>query len=187
MYQIIPVDNINSEIGIEINDIFGEEGKEKYSIDFSEAVDNLDDEEKNELNINNVNYSNITMERSNGKWVLISQITPKINENKGKDFKLSLFPNKKLINYNYLNVSLKSLKSELGYFKDAFTSPEGKIALIQFEDYIAIYKIENGTIIASPLEIIDINEDAEIIMAEWCSSSYVDQWEKVFIDGEEVK
>ena len=60
----------------------------------------------------------------------------------------------------------------------------GKIALVQFYDYIAIYKIENGNLITEPLEMIPIGENDEIIMSEWSSGSYVEQWEKAFVDGE---
>ena len=83
-------------------------------------------------------------------------------------------------------ISWKDLKNELGIFKDVFISPLYKIALIQFNEYISIYKIEDGNIIAEPLEMIPINENEKVVMAEWCSGKYVEQWEKVFIDGEVI-
>lgn len=83
-------------------------------------------------------------------------------------------------------ISWKDLKSELGLFKDAFISPLGKIALIQFDKYISIYKIENGMLITEPIEMIPIDENEEVIMAEWCDGSYVEQWEKVFLDGDVI-
>ena len=67
-----------------------------------------------------------------------------------------------------------------------FASALYKISLIQFNEYISIYKIEDCNIIAEPLEMIPINENEEIVMAEWCSGKYVEQWEKVFIDGEVI-
>ena len=62
----------------------------------------------------------------------------------------------------------------------------GKIALIQFDKYISIYKIENGMLITEPIEMIPIDENEEVIMAEWCDGSYVEQWEKVFLDGDVI-
>ena len=38
--------------------------------------------------------------------------------------------------------------------------------------------------ITEPLEMIPIGENDEIIMSEWSSGSYVEQWEKAFVDGE---
>ena len=60
----------------------------------------------------------------------------------------------------------------------------GKIILVQFDTYIAVYKIENGSLITEPLVTTPIDEKDEIIMSEWCSGTYVEEWEKTFIDGE---
>lgn len=184
IYQIVPIANINSSEGVQINEIFNNEAKGKYNEDFHKAVSNLTKDELNTVDTSNIDYSNITMERSLGKWMLISKILPKNNDYTGIDFKLSLFPNKKLINYNYLNISWKTLKSELGFFKDAYTSPNRKIALIQYDEYLAVYRIDNGILVLSPVAIIPIGENDEIIMAEWCEGSYVKAWEKSFYDGE---
>ena len=104
----------------------------------------------------------------------------------GESFKLSILPDSRFINYNSLYISWKALKQQLGLFKDAFISPLGKIALIQFDKYISIYKIENGMLITEPIEMIPIDENEEVIMAEWCDGSYVEQWEKVFLDGDVI-
>ena len=34
--------------------------------------------------------------------------------------------------------------------------------------------------------MIPIDENEEVIMAEWCDGSYVEQWEKVFLDGDVI-
>ena len=84
----------------------------------------------------------------------------------GEDVNLDILPDKRFINYNLMYISWKDLKNELGIFKDVFISPLYKIALIQFNEYISIYKIEDGNIIAEPLEMIPINENEEIVMGE---------------------
>ena len=184
IYKIVPVANINSNEGVQINEIFNNDAKEKYNDDFYKVVNSLSEDELKVLNVSNIDYSNITMERNFGKWVLISKIKAKNDTFDGFDFKLSLLPNKKLINYNYLNISWKSLKSELGFFKDAYTSPNGEIVLIQYNEYIAIYRIDNGVLLSYPLAAIPIDKNDEIIMAEWSEGTYVEQWEKIFSDGE---
>ena len=66
---------------------------------------------------------------------------PKNMNEDGEEFNIGILPEKRFINYNTMYISWKDLKSELGLFKDAFISPLGKIALIQFDKYISIYKI----------------------------------------------
>ena len=88
-----------------------------------------------------------------------------------------------MINYNSLYIPWKSLIDELTFLKDAYTSPGGKIAIVQFSDYISIYRIVNGVIQGSPLSTILIEDNEEIVMAVWCSGNYVDSWEKFFLDG----
>ena len=46
IYQTIPIDNINSNVGISIDEIFSSEAKEKYKKDFNEALNTLSDSKK---------------------------------------------------------------------------------------------------------------------------------------------
>ena len=69
------------------------------------------------------------------------------------------------------------------FLKDAISSPNGEIAIVKYEKYLVIYKIDNGHLSSSPLENIILNEGEEIIMAEWCSNGYIDDWQKAFEDG----
>lgn len=183
IYQIIPINNINIEKGLSIDEIFNSSEKEKYLSEFNLEIERLSNEKNSELDILNIDYSNIAIERRIGKWMFVANILPNNISEKGEEVKVSMIPGKKFINYNSLYISWKILKGELGFFKDAFISPLGKIALIQFDNYIAVYKIESGIIITEPLSMIPIDTDEEVIMAEWCDGSYVKQWEKVFSDG----
>lgn len=184
IYQIIPVNNINIESGLQTDEIFTETEREKYLGELQKEINSLSNEEIDSLDISSIDYNNIAIERRVGRWRFIVNLLPKNMSNTGKNFKLSILPDSRFINYNSMYISWKSLKQQLGFFKDAFISPLYKIALIQFDTYIGIYKIDNGNLITEPLVIIPIDENDEIIMAEWCSGSYVEHWERVFIDGE---
>ena len=59
--------------------------------------------------------------------------------------------------------------------------------LVQFNNYLSVYKINNGMIEESPLANTPIYPNEEIIMTEWCGSSYVDQWERIFLNGEIIE
>lgn len=184
IYQIIPVNNINIENGLQADEIFTGVEKEKYLDEFHKEIDSLPKYLLDKVNISSIDYNNLAIERRIGRWSFVANLLPKSMNDSGKSFKISILPDSRFINYNYLYISWKSLKEQLGFFKDAFISPLGKIALIQFENYIVIYRVENGSIITEPLATVPIGENDEIIMSEWCSGSYVEQWEKAFEDGE---
>ena len=184
IYQIIPINNINIENGLQADEIFIGAEKEKYLEEFQNKINSLSKEQMDKLNISSLDYNNLAIERRIGRWRFVANLLPKNINDAGESFKLSILPDSRFINYNSLYISWKSLKQQLGFFKDAFTSPLGKIALIQFNSYIAVYKMENGNLVTEPLVTIPINERDEIIMSEWCSGSYVEQWEKAFADGE---
>lgn len=184
IYKILPISNVNIDNGLQIDEIFNENEKIKYINEVKNKINSLSIEKREKLNIENIDYNNIAIKRELGKWKFVSKILPKNMNEEGEDVNLELLPDKRFINYNLMYISWKDLKNELGIFKDVFISPLYKIALIQFDKYISIYKIENERLIAEPLEMIPIDENEEIIMAEWCSGKYVEQWEKVFIDGD---
>lgn len=184
IYQIIPVNNINIENGLQIDEIFTGTEKEKYLEEFQRQINSLSKEKLEKLNISSITYNNVAIERRIGRWMFVANLLPKDVNEAGESFKISILPDNRFINYNSLYMSWKALKQQFGFFKDVFISPLGKIALVQFDDYIAIYKIENGNLITEPLEMIPIGENDEIIMSEWSSGSYVEQWEKAFVDGE---
>lgn len=184
IYQIIPVNNINIENGLQIDEIFTGIEKEKYLEEFQGEINSLSQEQLEQLNISSINYNNLAIERRIGRWMFVANLLPRDINEAGESFKISILPDSRFINYNSIYMSWKALKQQLGFFKDVFISPLGKIALVQFYDYIAIYKIENGNLITEPLEMIPIGENDEIIMSEWSSGSYVEQWEKAFVDGE---
>ncbi len=183
IYQIIPVNNINIKNGLQMEEIFTDSEKEKYLEEFRNKINSLSKEQMDKLNLSLIDYNNVAIERSIGKWRFAANLLPRDMSDSGESFNLSILPDSRFINYNSLYISWKSIKQQLGFFKDVFISPLYKIALVQFNSYIAVYKIENGSLITEPLVTIPIGEDDEIIMSEWCSGNYVEQWEKAFIDG----
>ena len=73
-----------------------------------------------------------------------------------------------------------------------FTNRGGQISLQCYKEKgnIVFLVKDNGVGISleeSPLANIPIYPDEEIIMTEWCGSSYVDQWERIFLNGEIIE
>lgn len=182
-FQTIPVDNINSNVGISIDEIFSSEAKEKYKRDFNDAVNSLNN--KGDV-VSTIDYTNFTLKRSDGKWTLNSKIMTNNLNNDGITFKLSLSPNKKLLNYDTLLIPWKDLKSNFPFISDAYTAPTGRLAFIIFKDKFLIYELQDENIKGSPLAVINLKADEEIIMVEWASGSYVSTWSRAFKDGIEI-
>lgn len=180
-YKIVPVDNVNSEEGLQISDILGEKYKARYKEEYDKSIKNAVKDQGNKK-VNDIYYGNITLKRSVGIWVLAAKAAQG-----EEDIIFSLPMDNKLINFNALYVPWKSLKGDLVFFKDALTSPEAQIAIVQFRNNLSIYKIEKGMVTGSPISTIPIEDDEEIIMAEWCSSSYVKEWGKYFVNGNEIQ
>ncbi|VYU18530.1 hypothetical protein [Clostridium tertium] len=184
IYQTVPIDNINSNVGISIDEIFSGDAKEKYKNDFNEALNTLSDSKKDLVSA--VDYTNFTLKRNEGKWTLNSNIITDDLEEDGITFKLSLSPSKKLLNYDTLLIPWKDLKGKFPFITDAYTAPTGRLAFIVLNDKLLIYELEDKNIKGNPLEVINLRNDEEIIMVEWASGSYVSTWSRAFKDGIEI-
>ena len=79
-----------------------------------------------------------------------------------------------------MSIPWKTLKSEIPFLVDAFTSPDGTLAIIVVEDELLIYSIANGMLSDSPLKRIELKDGEKVVMAEWCNKEYVDKWGAVF-------
>lgn len=185
IYQTVPIDNINSRNGLNIEEIYNIDSKEKYKKEFNQTIDTLPDEKKDLLDIN-INYSNFTIKRIEGKWSLVGNIPAIDNNNDGIEYRISISPSKKILNYDTLLVSWRDLIDDFPFIKDIYTAPTGRIAIIVFSDKISVYEMEDRNIKGSPLMNIQLSDGEEVIMAEWASGSYVDSWAKAFKDGKQI-
>ena len=184
-YQTIPIDNINSKQGLSIEEIYSNEVTEKYERDFNEAFENLT-QENTEKYISIVDLTNFTIKRVEGKWSLIGSILKSKSDKENIDYKISISPNKKILNYDSLLIPWKTLKGSFPFIEDAYTAPTGRIAIVIFDNKLLVYEMEDRNIKGSPLCYINLNKNEKVIMAEWASGSYVDTWSKAFKDGIEI-
>ncbi len=122
-----------------------------------------------------IDYSNFKLDRVKGKWILVGNIN--LLDSDIFDYRINISPLNRILNYDTLLISWKELKAQNPFIKDAFTSPNGRIAIVQLEDSLLIYEIKDRDINPTPLLTIDIEENEEIIMAEWANGDYVKRWE----------
>lgn len=182
IYQTIPIDDINTLFGLSIGNLYSKEIQDIYE---EKYINILKDEyyyryKEDDYLIDNTNF---TLKRLDGRWRIVGKVTSKYYNDNGKDFTIPISQNKKILNYDTLLISWKDLKSKFPFIEDAYTAPTGKIALIIFDNKLLIYEMKDKAIKGNPLEIINLSEDEEVIMAEWASGTYVDLWSKNFKDG----
>ena len=194
-YGVIPIDNINSNSGLNIEELYSKDIINKYKMEYEKALDNIysDNNVTGEENDNNnftfkiqdsktIDYSNFTVKRKDGKWGLVGNLGIINEEGKSEEYLLNLRPNSKMLNYDSLIIPWKQLKGDIPFIRDAYISPNERIAIILFEDNLAIYEIKDKMLKGAPLANINIGNE-EVIMAEWSTGAYVEKWSKVFDDG----
>lgn len=178
-YEILPVDNLSTEKSLVIQDIYSKNTNLTYKHNFESAYDKLTDEQKG-LCKKDIDYSNFTMKRENGKWILQGKISPFNNDDDSYNYKLSITPNNNLIKYDTLVIPWRVLKNKVPFIEDAYISPGGNLAVIIINGEVLIYEIKNNTLSEKPIERYDIEKGEQVIMAEWCENVYVDYWGNSF-------
>lgn len=178
-YRVFPIDNIDTNKGIEIGDIYSEITLEVYNKMYQDALKSaMRDYNDNNKYIKDVDYRDFTVFRENGKWNLKGKV-PSIDTGNGYDFDLDIAPSSKLVNYDTLTVPWKIIKGAIPLITDAFTSPDGKLAIIIANNEMQIYMIDDGKLSESPLKSINLLPGEEVIMSEWCNEDNIETWNNV--------
>jgi len=181
--QVLPVDKISALEGIKLSDLLGNNGLATFSNARAQARRSLN----NNNNITSIDdegfEQNFGLTRKNGHWYLRGRINYYVqdaNDPSYLDFKVNLVPPAKLIFYDTLCLSWQSIKDRVPDAVDAFTSPNRDMALVITKTKLQVYSISAGQLGSEPLAKIDLQTGASVIMAEWATGSYVDNWEKAF-------
>lgn len=181
--QVLPVDQLSSPLGIKVADLLGDTGLTAYLGARQQALQALGnqgikliDEDSGE--------DNFGLNRRNGHWYLQGRInyrqdgTPKTLE-----FNINCIPPDSLVSYDTLYLSWQSIRDRVPNAVDAFTSPNKDIAVIKTPSQLYFFGISGEQLDSVPLGAIDLQEGTSVIMAEWATGFYVDDWEKSFINN----
>ncbi|AET69417.1 hypothetical protein Desor_3973 [Desulfosporosinus orientis DSM 765] len=188
--QVLPVDKISASEGIKASDLLGEIGLAAFSnardqagraLSHNTNVTSIDDQDIQE---------NFGLIRKNGHWYLRGRINYRYQDADDfshMDFNVNLVPPAKLIAYDTLCLSWQYIKDRVPDAVDAFTSPNRNMALVITKTKLLVYAINGGQLVSEALAKIDLEPGTSVIMAEWATGSYVDNWEKAFLaNGAEV-
>ncbi|MGL5477625.1 MAG: hypothetical protein ACRDCB_01060 [Clostridium sp.] len=179
-YVVLPVDNLLSDRGIVISDIYPKNINSIYENDFSKKLKSLSQDEIREV-MPTINYGNFTVKRDDGKWDLYGRISPIDPNGKSFDYPLNIKPNASLVNFDTLSIPWRALRGEVPLIKDAYMSPDGKLAVILIENEILVYNVIDGNKLeTTPSERYEIKDDEKVIMSDWCESDYVEMWGNTF-------
>ena len=176
--QILPIDSLPNDKNIKITDLSGEESLGAIELGMQNTMTQLNIEESDLLNKHKL-LDSFGLVRKMGHWFFKGRINYILdNEFHYADYNINILPPSKLVIYDDLNISWTHIKNKVPGAIDAFTSPYGEIVLIVTKSEIVVYGVDRGEIEDSPMGRIPLEDNETIIMAEWATGDYVDNWSK---------
>lgn len=176
--QILPIDSLSSKKNIKITDLSGDESLGAIELGIQKTMTKLNIQESDILNKHKL-LDSFGLVRKMGHWFFKGRINYMLdNEFRYADYNISILPPPKLVIYDELDITWTYIKNKVPGAIDAFTSPNKDIVLVFTKSEIIIYGIERGEIESSPLRRITLKDNETIIMAEWATGDYVDNWTK---------
>ncbi len=182
-FLVLPVDKLSSQTGINVADLLGPRGLTAYLSAQEQALQSLRDEG---VVIDQVaDGENLGLTRKNGHWYLWGRINYYSGGVPGvKDFNINFIPPAGLIPYDTLYLGWRNIKDRVPGALDAFTSPNRDIAIIETKNKLYVYGISDDQLDSQPLGEIAMREGESVVMAEWATGFYVDDWERAFLANE---
>lgn len=178
--QILPVDNLSSPIGIKVTDLLGAAGLKAYRDGREQVLHILKGQENNTIDAD-VNEDNYGLTRKNGHWKLQGRVNYyESNMPASMEFNINFLPPANLVFYDTLYPGWQSIKDRVPNALDVVTSPNKDFVVVKTKSKLYIFTINGEQLNSSPLGEISLQEGTTIIMAEWATGFYVDDWEKNF-------
>lgn len=167
--SVLPLDNIYGNsvafskiIGNNNNDLLSRNAEE-YLVKTGKSDYKLD---KDELE------TNWGIVRSKGKWIIRGRIA-------NEDFNVNIEVPKILTTYDRLFIPFKTIQYKFPDVLDAYTSLNNNFMITITDNKLNIVSIENNSI-EKIEKTIAVDENAQVVMSQWATGSYVDKWDKTF-------
>ncbi len=181
--QVLPVDQLSSPMGIKVADLLGDTGSTAYRSARQQALQTLHSQGITLIE-EDVSEDNFGLTRRNGHWHLQGRINYHQNGTpETMEFNINCIPPASLVFYDTLYLSWQSIRDRVPNAVDAFTSPNKDIAVIKTTSKLYFFGISGEQLDSVPLGEIDLKEGTSVIMAEWATGFYVDDWEKTFMNN----
>ena len=179
-YATVKTDELKDNSLMTINEYTGNnKASESFQkIVHEQAKKNFDNIEEDKINYD---YTNFGLVRNQGLWILKSTYyTDNDKKLEQKSFVIDIGLREDLINKNNQDIKIDQIKSINSQVKDYFELINNKYVLIQTQDEILFYKINNGLIDINPKFSIQLNYPSQIIMFEQGVGTYAKKWEDSF-------
>lgn len=178
--ELLPIDGLPNGKGIKISDLLEETGVISMKSAWEKAVNYLKIDNHNILYREEL-LENFGLERRLGHWFLSGRINYiKDKEFNVADYNIGLIPPSKVVFYDTLLVPWTNIKDRVPRALDAYTSPNKDIAIVLTKREILIYDIIGNELGSYPKEKLELKEGETIIMAEWATGHYVENWANTF-------
>ena len=176
--NIIPIDSLPNLKATKIGDITSIEGTNTLNINSQ----NLINKNRNIRIYDEKNIAyNFGLIRNAGHWYFEGRINFLKENIFHEDYRINIIPPANLVFYDELSITWTEIKEKVPEAIDAYTSPNKDIAIILVKNNtLRIYKINGGKLGLQPVKQIKLKASEKIIMAEWATGSYVENWEKFF-------
>ena len=161
------IENISSPLSLKLRD-FIENGDNVYKDSATGIIQKSPS--------NQIDTSNLGIYRREGYWKLRGRIND-FNSSLYEDFDIMTILPKDMAKLDSLALPFNTIKKELNYVKDAFTSPNHRYLICIQEGNLKIYEINYGKIDSEVLVEKFIGLDSDVIMAEWAVGSYAGLWD----------
>ncbi|WP_206812526.1 hypothetical protein [Paradesulfitobacterium ferrireducens] len=179
-FQVNPIDNLETRQGITLSDLAGERGTAAFSNASAQVLRAL--EQRPDLETGSSDQGqNWGLVRKNGHWLLQGRLSYQSGGKPGYlDYNINLVPPSKLVSFDTLSLSWQTIKERVPDAVDAFTSPNRSLAVVATRTRLYVYAMNEGRLGSEPLAKLDLHEGETVVMAEWATGLYVDNWEQSF-------
>ncbi|MDP4180410.1 MAG: hypothetical protein Q8942_04870 [Bacillota bacterium] len=182
--RVQPVDNISGEHGLKISDLTGDKGLKILKDSRNNLISGLNLAGFTEID-KEIEDENFYLQRKNGHWFLKGRLNYSHNDSVAySDFSINMIIPSTLVRFDALAIPWTDIKDRVPEAIDAFTSPYEDMAVIVSYSKLYIYQIINGRLADEPFAKVKLSRGESVIMAEWATGKYVDNWEDSFMKNE---
>lgn len=186
--RTLAVDSYTTYQGVSIEEISGEDGVNT----FMNSLEQI--KEKNpklqSLAFDQESFlQSFILKRNRGYWMMVSRVTSRAEDSdEFIEVPIALKPSESLIAHDELSVSWNKIIEKVPQAIDAVNAPGNSFLLIRTPKYLMMYMIVGENKLADkPMQMIEIKETEEIIMAEWARGDFVKRWTDVVVkQGEKI-
>lgn len=173
--KTIAVDGYNDYLPVPIDTFYGEEGKRVFLNSLLQVTEDTEEELLGSTVLDSY-YQSYILKRHNGNWMMAS----KYQSGEEKiEVPIALRADVNLVTYDDLSVPWTKIRERVPQALDAFNAPGNSFVLVRTSKYLMMYRILGGELSEEPLQMIEIKEDEEVIMAEWARGEFVKRWTDV--------